>query len=198
MPAPIRILVLPTAFVRSCAAFTAAFFLALIAYVVQAQGASVESQPQLSYCSTKQIELFSCEIKTKETVALCLSNRDLTVELVRTASDGVRRVIHLSGLRQIVHQNAHGNYTVLEANSPNGAVTLYVDRDRYDMSTPALSTASQNGTETGFCVDSSVRVPLSTSQIRGKPELTSLFNLGQFGISSPLGEDDEPDWPTEK
>ena len=155
-----------------------------------------QAEEALHSCTSEQVELFSCPLKSSTTLALCLDKNKLTTELVRIDPQGFRTASLMSDLKQVVHTpNNHGYQTDLRGYTSDGIITLFLDTNFYDMTKPALSTTKGEHTNIEFCADLKFNIPESRVTVNNKSILINIRNLLGFGLAKPLTE--EPDWPNE-
>lgn len=157
-------------------------------------------------CAPEQVELFSCPLKSKTTIALCLNKEKLTTELVRVDPQGTRIATSISDLKQFYSMpNNHGYETILEGKASKGKISLFIETNPSDLLNPALSIDNGNDSHTDFCSgykyrnsDSQYRLPQNKLKLKNKAELISIRDLLRLGVSMPLAEDDVPTWPDEE
>ena len=151
-----------------------------------------QAEEALHSCTSEQVELFSCPLESKTFLALCLNKNTLITELVRVDSQGKKIRSPISDLKQYI-DSARGSPTVLNGNTSEGIINIFIDANDDDISKPALTSAKGDATNTEFCSDLGFNTPPTMVKIKGELVSLNLYRLLEYGISKPLEE--EPVWP---
>ena len=145
-------------------------------------------------CQQSQQTLFSCQLRSKDIWALCLTPDPLSVDVVRRSTKGHLQVSPAPHIKQFVDNgNSHGATTVTTLTTEDESITLFLDTNPYDLYTPAIVTKKSNALNTEFCASTAFNLTTSLLNINGKMRLVSLLRLNDFGISNK--DEANYDWP---
>lgn len=162
-----------------------------VACLIVETNTALGAAPTNRVCKADQLELFSCVLKSKETVGICLDKSSTQMNYV---SSKKRSVAALSNVQEaIIGENPHGDSIVVEAKTPDRTIQLFVDGDFYDMQSPLLLTNRDGLNRRDECkLGTFVHNP-AVVNVRGRPEAVNLFGLLSSGLAAELLS--PPEWP---
>lgn len=169
-------------------------FVALCLTAIISVKTATGALPTNNTCTPEQLEVFSCVLKSRQVVGICLDKSTLKMEFALGTRNHGGSVVGLSDVREAtIGENAHGNSIVLRARAPDRVIELFVDGDYHDMEVPLLVSKTKHGDQHEECINGTPVFNPAVVTVDGRDKAANLFSLQMDGIAAKL--DNPPAWP---